>query len=62
MSRSKQAHSVAPAGQRVRVTLREGGEFVDKFREAKGQRRYFDNHVVRQGQILTFTIVKGNPG
>lgn len=61
MSRGKQCHSTAPIGQRVRVTLKSGEAFVDKFRESKGQRRFFDEHVVRQGDIVTFTIVKGNP-
>lgn len=60
MSRSKTPHSCAPIGQRVRVTLKNGEEFVDKFRESKGARRFFDEHVVRQGDIVTFTIVKGH--
>lgn len=49
-------------GQRVRVVLKNGEEFVEKFREAKGTMRIFDQHRVRQGDIATFTIVKGYRG
>lgn len=45
----------------MRVTLKNGESFVEKFKEAKGTLRVFEHRRVRQGDILTFTIVKGNP-
>ena len=58
MSR-KQPHTSCPPGQRVRVVLRNGREFIAKFRERRGKWVTFDDRRVLRGDISIFTIVKG---
>jgi hypothetical protein len=58
----KQPHTACTPGQRVQVTLRNGDSFVAKFKERKNSKVYFDDRMVRRGDIATFTVVKGWAG
>lgn len=52
-------HTSCPRGKRVRVVLKDGTEFVDKFMEhTAGHLVIFAAHQVRQGDIKIFTILR----
>lgn len=56
---AKQPHTACPRGQRVKVVLRNGKQFIAKFMERRSHRVIFDDREVRRGDIAQFTIVKG---
>jgi len=57
----KQAHSSAPRGKKIRVVLKDGTEFVDKFIERRPSTVVFAEHVVRVGDMKSFTIYREPP-
>jgi hypothetical protein len=53
-------HTSCWEGKRVRVTLKDGSTFIDKFDGSKGQYRFFKKRgKVRAGDIKSFMIWKG---
>ena len=56
----KTPHTSCWEGKRVRIILKDGSQFVDKFWGSKGVGRMFKEHPkVRQGDIKSFSIFKG---
>ena len=56
----KTPHTGCWEGKRVRVILKDGTVFIDKFWGAKGKWRMFKEHAkVAKGDIKSFVIWKG---
>ena len=56
---SWQGHSSCRRGKRVRVVMKDGTVFIAKFIEKKpNQRIFFEDRIVRAGDIKSFTIVR----
>lgn len=52
----KLPHTATYKGKRVKVVLHSGEMFIDKFVErTKNKRVVFENHMVRAGDIKSFT-------
>lgn len=54
----KQAHTSAPRGKRIRVVMKDGREFVDKFIERRPHDVVFEGRTVAAGEIQSFTIYR----
>jgi hypothetical protein len=61
MSRHKKPHTHAPRGKRIRVVLKDGTEFVDKFLERRSKQIVFSERSVAIGLIESFTIWRTPP-
>jgi hypothetical protein len=51
-------HTSTYTGKRVRVVLKDGTVFVDKFVEAKSRTVIFEKHQVTRGEIRSLTIFR----
>jgi hypothetical protein len=51
-------HTSAPKGKRVRVVLRNGEVFVDKFVERTARHVVFETRAVRTRDLKSFTITR----
>jgi len=58
MARQRTPHTSCARGKRVRVTLRSGGSFVDRFIEKTSRSVVFENRKVDRSDIKSFTIWK----
>ncbi len=54
-------HTHAPRGKRIRVRLKDGSVFVDKFIERRSHDIVFAERVVRAATIKSFTIWRTSP-
>jgi len=54
-------HTHAPRGKRIRVVLKDGSSFVDKFIEHRSKDVVFAGRVVRLELIKSFTIWRTPP-
>jgi hypothetical protein len=54
-------HTHAPRGKRIRVVLKDGSVFVDKFIERRAHDVVFAERTVRAGLIKSFTIWRTPP-
>lgn len=52
-------HTAAHRGKRIRVTLKDGTTFIDKFVERVGKTIIFEKHKVEKSNITAFSIYKG---
>lgn len=58
----KTPHTAVYKGKRVKVILRDGEEFIDKFVDRKSRFVIFENHSkVLRGSIKSFAIIKTQP-
>jgi hypothetical protein len=57
----KQAHTTVPRGKRVRVVLKDGSEFVDKFIERRPHDLVFEGRTVPARDIQSLTIYRVPP-
>lgn len=55
----KTPHTSVRRGKRVRVVMKDGLLFIDKFLENTKRFVIFENHEVRKGDIKSFGIYKG---
>ena len=55
----KTPHTAVKKGKRVKVVLKSGEEFVDKFVDRKSRYVTFENRKVLKGDIKSFAIFKG---
>lgn len=51
-------HTVCRSGKRVYVKLKDGTEFIERFKEKRGNRVFFEKHQVHHGDIIRFVIYK----
>lgn len=51
-------HTSCRKGKRVRVVMKDGTIFIDKFVEQTGKFNIFEGHKVRTGEIRAFSIYK----
>ena len=51
-------HTAAKKGKRVKVVLKNGEEFVDKFIDRKSRYVTFENRKVLKGDIKSFAVFK----
>jgi hypothetical protein len=51
-------HTSAPKGKRIRVVLRNGDVFIDKFVDHKSGVVRFKEHSIRTSDLKSFTIVR----
>lgn len=54
----KACHTSAPKGKRVRVVMRNGDSFIDKFVEKKSSRIIFETRTVNTREMASMTIVR----
>lgn len=54
----RQCHTSAPRGKRIRVVLKDGTTFVDRFLEGTGKFVVFFERKVVRGDIKEFTICR----
>ena len=52
-------HTAVKKGKRVKVVLKSGEEFIDKFVDRKSRYVTFENRKVLKGDIKSFAIFKG---
>lgn len=57
----KMPHTHAPRGKRIRVVLKSGEEFVDKFIERLPHEVIFAERIVATADIKSFTIYRERP-
>lgn len=57
----KQAHTVVARGKRVRVVLKDGTEFVDKFIERRPHDLIFEGRKVAAADVQSLTIYRAPP-
>lgn len=51
-------HTAVKKGKRVKVVLKSGETFIDKFMDRKARYVIFENHKVEKGNIKSFSIFK----
>ncbi len=54
----KTPHTSAKQGKRIKVVMKDGTIFIDKYLGKKSTKVMFDNHTVVRGNIKSFTIFK----
>jgi hypothetical protein len=54
----KTPHTGVWKGKRIKVVMKDGEVFIDRFLERKSRWVFFNNHKVERGKIKSFSIVK----
>lgn len=58
----KYPHTHFHAGKRIKITLRDGTEIVDKFVETRSRYLVTENHRIRTSELKAVTYAKGMTG
>lgn len=53
-------HTATYKGKRVKVVLKDGTEFIDRFKDSKSKYVMFDRRTVKRSDIKKFILIKGN--